>query len=68
MLQNPEDKAIFAVIVDGEVAFNWGVPKEIEMMYAALTSDPKIVEIPEELMGLVNQGWTYDEDGFHAPA
>jgi len=37
-------------------------------MCAALKSDPKIVEIPEELMGSVNQGWTYDEDGFHPPA
>jgi hypothetical protein len=68
MLQNSEDKAIFAVIVDGEVTFNWSIPREIEMMYAALTSDPKIVEVPEDLMGLVSQGWTYDEDGFHSPA
>ncbi len=68
MLQNPEDKATFAVIVDGEVAFNWVVPKEIEMMYAALQSDPKIIEVPEDLVGSVNQGWTYDENGFHSPA
>jgi hypothetical protein len=68
MLQNPEDKAIFAVVVDGEVTFNWSIPKEIELMYAALTSNPKIVEIPEELMTSVTQGWTYDQDGFHPPA
>lgn len=68
MLQNPEDKAIFAVVVDGEVTFNWSIPKEIELMYAALTSNPTIVEIPEELMTSVNQGWTYDQDGFHPPA
>jgi hypothetical protein len=68
MLQNPENKSIFAVIVDGEVAFNWAVPTEIEMMCAALKSDPKIVEIPEELIGSVNQGWTYGEDGFSPPA
>jgi hypothetical protein len=68
MLQNPEDKAIFAVVVDGEVAFNWSIPKEIELMYAALTSNPKIVEIPEELITSVSQGWTYDQDGFHPPA
>lgn len=68
MLQNPEDKAIFAVVVDGEVTFNWSIPKEIELMYAALTSNPKIVEIPEELMTSVSQGWTYDQNGFHPPA
>jgi hypothetical protein len=65
---NFENKATFAIVVDGEVAFNWIVPKEIELMYAALQSNPTLVEVPEDLVGSVDQGWLHDETGFHPPA
>ena len=57
----------FAVVVDGEVAFAMRYPQEAENAVAALSSDPQIVLVPEELKTSVVAGWTFDGVDFIPP-
>ena len=66
---------VFALVVDGEVAWIHGWDNRAEQAIAAAKSDPKVVEIsPEDFArmspnGLTNfHGWTYSNGVFSAPA
>ncbi|CAB4143066.1 hypothetical protein UFOVP784_68 [uncultured Caudovirales phage] len=62
----------FAYIVDGEVAHLHFMANVIEHAVAAMKSDPKVVQIPEELVDLmeptVGLGWTYVNGEFVPPS
>lgn len=58
----------FAVVVDGEVAFTMKHPIRIESIIAALSSDPQIVEVPDDLKDNVEFGWTFDGTNFIPPS
>lgn len=62
-----EEKVHFAVVVDGDVAYTQVVWNRAENMVAALMSNPKIIPVPNELKGLVGEGWTFDGVQFIAP-
>jgi hypothetical protein len=62
----------FAFVVDGEVAFAMRFTNEVplhERMIAGLSSDPVIVEVPQDHPGFDDIGteWTY-VDGEFVPA
>jgi hypothetical protein len=57
----------YAYIVEGEVVWMQTVSPSLEYLVAVMSSDPKIVSIPEEIAGKMIYGWTYDENGFHEP-
>lgn len=65
---NEATMSVFAVVVDGEVAFAMRYPQEAENAVAALSSDPQIVLVPEELKTSVVAGWTFDGVDFIPPA
>lgn len=65
---------IFAIVVDGEVAWLHGYDNRAEQAIAAMKSDPKIVEISREDFdrmvpnGAPNyDGWTYLDGIFNPP-
>lgn len=64
---NVETMKSFAVVVDGEVAFAMRYPAEAENVIAALSSEPKIVLVPDELKEQVVNGWTFDGQNFLPP-
>jgi hypothetical protein len=53
--------------VEGEVVWMQTVSPSLEYLVDVMSSDPKIVPMPEEIAGKMIYGWTYDEDGFHEP-
>jgi hypothetical protein len=55
-------------VVDGEVGFISHVDNSIEFLVALLSSNPTVVQIPDELKYDVNYGWTYDGSNFNPPA
>ena len=62
----------FLVVVDDEVAFAWhpsATGELYELVIAALSSDPKIVEVPfdHEHFDLVKGGWKYLNGEIVAP-
>ncbi len=63
-----ENMKAFAVIVEGDVAFTMRHPIEVESIIAALSSDPKIVEVPDDLKNNVEFGWTFDGTNFIPPS
>ena len=68
MTDIPDDEKVhFAVVVDGDVAYTEIVWARAENMVAALMSNPKIIPVPNELRGLVGEGWTFDGTKFVAP-
>lgn len=58
-MSEPE-KIHFAVVVDGDVAFTVTYPTKAQNAVAAMQSNPQIVEIPEDLVGMVTTLWNYD--------
>lgn len=65
---NMEIMKAFAVVVDGEVAFTMKHPIKIESIIAALSSNPQIVEVPDDLKDNVEFGWTFDGTNFIPPS
>lgn len=63
-----ETRKTFAYVVDGEIAFISHVHDSIEILIAVLSSDPKVVQVPDELKYDFDYNWTYDQNGFHPPA
>ncbi len=65
------DAKYFAIVVDGEVAWVQFVDVRMEGFVAALQSDPKVVQIPDELLPelLPTNGtnWVYVDGKFVAP-
>ena len=65
--QGPEGVKAFAVVVGTDVAFSIKMPLQAENAVAALSSNPTIIEIPEELKNQVVQGWIFDGTNFTPP-
>jgi hypothetical protein len=65
--QGPEGVKAFAVVVGTDVAFSIKMPLQAENAVAALSSNPTIIEIPEELKNQVVQGWFFDGTSFTPP-
>lgn len=67
-------RTVFAVVVDGEIAWLHGVDHRAQQAIAAFSSDPKIVEVPESVFNTMQlkpefyAGWTYDGVSFIEPA
>ena len=61
----------FAVVVDGEVAWIQFVDVQMKGFVAALQSDPKIIEIPDELLPEIlptnGTNWILVDGKFVAP-
>jgi len=61
----------FAIVVDGEVAWIQYVDVQLKGFVAALQSDPKIIEIPDELLPEIlptsGTNWTLVDGKFVAP-
>jgi hypothetical protein len=71
----PAGTVIFAVIVDGDIAWMHGFPATIEAAVAAFSSDPKIVVAPPEVVAQMTtdgsidyRGWTYSDGVFSPPS
>ena len=71
MTQNRMPSTCFAYVIDGEVGHLHFMANAIEHAVAAMKSDPKVIEVPEELVELmeptVGFGWTYVDGIFVAP-
>jgi hypothetical protein len=71
MTQNRMPSTCFAYVIDGEVGHLHFMANIIEHAIAAMKSDPKVVEVPEELIALmeptVGFGWTYVDGNFVPP-
>jgi hypothetical protein len=65
--QGDEGTRAFAVIVGTDVAFSIKMPLQAENAVAALSSNPTIIEIPENLKNQVVQGWFFDGTNFTPP-
>lgn len=61
---SPEKAAHFAFIVDGEVTHTHAVSREIELIVASMSSDPKVVLLSNEDALRVQGGWYYDGKEF----
>lgn len=67
-------RTVFAVVVDGEVAWLHGVDHRAEQAVAAFSSDPKIVAVPDGVFDVMQaeptfyNGWTFDGVAFNPPA
>jgi len=61
----------FAYVIDGEVGHLHFMANVVEHAIAAMKSDPKVIEVPEELALLmeptVGFGWTYVDGNFVPP-
>lgn len=57
-MSNPELFEFFAFVVDGEVAVVIPTQKSIELMIAALSSDPKVVKLRTYEKNIISGGWT----------
>lgn len=64
---NQATMKVFAVVVEGDVAFTMKYPLEAENAIAALRSGPQIIEIPDEIKDDVKSGWTFDGENFVQP-
>lgn len=64
---NMQTMKAFAVVVEGDVAFVMSHPIEVENIIAALSSNPQIVEVPDDLKDNVGFGWTFDGTKFNPP-
>lgn len=64
---DPATMKSFAVVVGTDVAFTMKYPIAVENIIAALSSNPQIVEVPEELKLQVNGGWMFDGENFIPP-
>ena len=64
---NQDTVKSFAVVVGGDVAFAMRYPAEAENAIAALSSNPQIVEVPNDLKNQVKSGWTFDGQNFIPP-
>jgi hypothetical protein len=65
--QSPEDYEFFVFIVDGEVTLKFPVQTAVELMVAALSSDPKVIRLSSQEKLSVKEGWTYDGANFSEP-
>lgn len=65
--QGLEGTKAFAVVVGTDVAFSIKMSLQAENAVAALSSNPTIIEIPEELKNQVVQGWIFDGRNFTPP-
>jgi hypothetical protein len=61
----PEEYDFFAFVVDGEVAFKFPVHSSLELMVAAMSSNPTVIKLSEQDKTTVREGWTYDGVGFN---
>lgn len=65
---NPADHldrvVYFAFVVDGEVTHLHAVSKEIEMIVASMSSDPKVIRLTDDQAVKVKGGWYYDGSEF----
>jgi hypothetical protein len=66
---------LFAIVVDGEVAWLHGYDNRAEQAIAAMSSDPKVVLVSPEDFDLMvpngspnYDGWTYANGVFSPPA
>lgn len=57
----------FAFVIDGEVVWIHMLYEELEQMTAVYGSDPKVVQVPKELGGIVSMGWKFQDGVFSAP-
>jgi hypothetical protein len=57
----------YAFIVDGEVTWVQTVSLNLDYLNAVMSSDPKIIELPDELKGTNMYGWTYENGEFKEP-
>ena len=65
---NMKNMKAFAVLVEGDVAFTMSHPIEVENIIAALSSNPQIVEVPDDVINDVTFGWTFDGTNFIPPS
>jgi hypothetical protein len=62
-----ETRKTFAYVVDGEVGFISHIDNSLEFLVALLSSNPTVVQIPDDLKYDVNYDWTYDGVTFNPP-
>jgi len=61
----PQDWEFFAFVIDGEVAVVMPMHKtNMPAHVAALSSNPKVIVLPEELKNVVKSGWKYSNENF----
>lgn len=62
---SPQEWEFFAFIIDEEVAVVMPMHKSnMPAHVAALSSDPKVVIVPDELKNIVKSGWKYSQESF----
>lgn len=66
--ENPEDfvgkHAYFAFVVDNEVTHLHTVDKQLEMIVASMSSDPKVILLSEDDALKVKGGWYFNGTEF----
>jgi hypothetical protein len=63
-----ENNKTFAYVIDGEVVFISHVDSNIEFLIAILSSNPTVVQVPEESRYDCTYGWTYSDGVYSPPA
>lgn len=70
--ENPENfvdkQTYFAFVVDGEVTHLHTVDNMLELIVAAMSSDPKVIKLTKEQALKVKGGWYYDGTEFKEQA
>lgn len=65
---NPEEfldkQTFFAFVVDGEVTHLHTVDNLLELIIAAMSSDPKVIRLTKEQALKVKGGWYFDGTDF----
>ena len=62
----PEYK-VFAFVVGNEIGWVTRVDTRVDQALAAMSSNPTVVVIPDELVSEVNYNWSYDGGSFLPP-
>lgn len=66
--ENPEEfidrQTFFAFVVDGEVTHLHAVDNLLELIIAAMSSDPKVIRLTKEQALKVKGGWYFDGTDF----
>ena len=65
--QSPDEYEFFVFVIDGEVALKIPIQTTLELMVAALSSDPKVIKLSSQEKLSVKEGWTHDGANFSEP-
>jgi len=58
----------YAFVLGTDVVWMQTVDASMEYLVAVMSSNPKIIEVPNELAGQVLHGWSYDGASFTPPS